>query len=124
MPISAYILIAAALHLGAFVAYPQSGRFAFPFLAVSMILWAGFSIFINRAANQYGKAWKTAIAVIFALACAFSSLSFLPQKDGISALHKLMAGKYPDRNNLFFGLARLGIYAPGLLPAKKQETLP
>lgn len=124
VPISLYILIAAALHLGAFISYPHSGRFGFTFLYISMILWTGGAIFINRAANYHGKAWKTAIMIGFTLMCAFSALGFLPQKDGKSPFLKLISGQYPEKRDLYFGLLKLGVDAPGLLPPRKEEPLP
>lgn len=124
LPISLYILIAAALHLAAFISYPHSGRFGFTFLYVSMILWTGGAIFINRAANYHGKAWKTAIAIGFTLICAFSALAFLPQRDGKSPFLKLISGQYPGKRDLYFGLLKLGVDAPGLLPPQKEEPLP
>lgn len=124
LPISLFVFTAAALHLGAFVSYPHSGRFGFPFLYISLILWTAGAIFINRAANHYGAVWKTAIAAGFALMCAFSALAFLPQKDGVSPLRKLTSGHYPGGRDLYFGLRRLGVDAPGLLPPQKGEPLP
>ncbi len=124
MPISAFVLIAAVLHLAVFVSYPQSGRFGFPFLYISVILWSSFAIFINRSVTRAGAFWKAALAVGFTLMCAFSALSFLPQKDGISALHKFTWGEYPDRKTLYFGLLRLGVDAPRLLTPEKEEPLP
>ena len=124
LPVSLYIMIAAALHLGAFVSYPHSGRFGFTFLYVSMILWTAGAVFINRAANYHGRAWKAAIAAGFALMCAFSAFAFLPQADGSNALRKLVSGRYPDGRDLYFGLLRLGVDAPGLLPPQKEEPLP
>lgn len=124
MPISAYIFIAAVLNLAVFVSYPQSGRLGFTFLYLSIIIESAAAIFINRAANYYGTAWKAAIAAGFALMCAFCALSFLPQKDGTSALHKLATGDYPDGQKLYFGLLRLGVDAPGLLQPRQEEKLP
>ncbi len=124
MPISAYILAAALLHLCAFVSYPESGRFGFTFLYVSMIFWVGGAIFLNRAANYHGRAWKAAVFSGFALMCAFSALAFLPQKDGKSPFLKLISGRYPGKRDLYVGLLRLGVDAPGLLPPQKEEPLP
>lgn len=124
LPISLFIFIAAALHLAAFVSYPHSGRFGFTFLYISLILWSAGAIFINRAANYHGRAWKAAIAAGFALMCAFSAFAFLPQKDGKSPLLKLISGQYPDGRDMYFGLLRLGVDAPGLLPPQKEEPLP
>lgn len=118
---STLILIAAATHLGAFVSYPQSGRFGITFLLIAVLLWSGLAGFIGRAAADYKAAARTALAVVFALACAFSALSFLPQKDGVSALRKFSDGKYPDRTAVYFGLLRLGVSVPRILPPKKEE---
>lgn len=124
LPISLFIFIAAALHLAAFVSYPHSGRFGFTFLYISLILWSAGAIFINRAANYHGRAWKAAIAAGFALMCAFSAFAFLPQKDGKSPLLKLISGQYPGKRDLYFGLLKLGVDAPRLLPPQKEEPLP
>lgn len=124
MPVSAFILAAAALHLAAFVSYPHSGRFGFPFLAVSMILWSAFAFYLNGTLTNSGKAWKAAVAALYTLMCAFSALAFLPQRDAVSPLKKLVSGQYPDGRALYFGLLRLGVDAPGLLPPQKEEPLP
>ena len=124
LPISLYVLIAAVLHLAAFVSYPHSGRFGFTFLYISLILWTAGAVFINRAVNFHGRAWKAAIAAGYALMCAFSAFAFLPQKDGVTPLRKLAAGRSPDGRALYFGLLRLGVDAPGLLPPQKEEPLP
>ncbi|MDO8802966.1 MAG: hypothetical protein Q7R35_00915 [Elusimicrobiota bacterium] len=115
MTISAYIVLAAVINLAAFVSYPYSGRFGFTFLYLSMILWAAAAIFINHAANCYGTAWKVTIAAGFALMCAFATLSFLPQADGVTPLEKFTSGNYPDKKTLYIGLLKLGVDAPGLL---------
>ncbi len=124
MPVSAYILTAAAFHLAAFISYPHTGRFGFPFLAVSMILWTSFAFYLRNSLTNTGRAWKAAVAGMFTLMCAFSALAFLPQKDGISPLRKVSSGLYPDGRSLYLGLLRLGVDAPGLLPPQKEEPLP
>ena len=115
MPISAYILAVAALNLAAFVCYPLSGHLGFTFLYLSIIIESAAAIFINRAANYYGTAWKAGIAAVFALMCIFCSLTFLPQADGVSALKKFTSGNYPDKRTLYIGLLKLGVDAPALL---------
>ena len=124
LPISLYILAAALLHLAAFILYPQSGRFGPTFLYVSLIFWAGGAVFINSAANYHGRAWKASVAAGYTLMCAFSAFAFLPQKDGKSPLLKFISGQRPEKRDLYFGLLRLGINAPGLLPPQKEEPLP
>lgn len=120
--ISSLILIAAAVHLAAFLSYPHSGRFGQPFLFVSVLLWTGFSVFIVRVTENYGRAGKAAFAALFALACAFSVLALLPQKDGRPALKKFLAGSYPAKADLYIGLLRLGVEVPALAPPQKEET--
>lgn len=122
MSISALILIAAAVHLAAFLSYPHSGRFGQPFLFVSMLLWTGFSVFIVRVTENYGREGKAAFASLFALACAFSVLALLPQKDGRPALKKFLAGSYPVKADFYIGLLRLGVEVPALAPHKKEGT--
>lgn len=121
MPISAYILIAALIHLAAFIAYPMSGRFAYPFLFISILVWSSFAIFVSMGTAGWGRAAKTGLALAFSFACAFSALSFLPQKDGKSALGKLLDGNYPDRRAVYIGLLRLGVDAPRILPPAPEE---
>jgi len=122
VPISALILIAGAVHLAAFISYPHSGRFGQPFSFVSMLLWTGFSVFIARVTENYDRAGKAAFAALFALACAFSVLALLPQKDGRPALKKFLSGNYPVKADLYIGLLRLGVEVPSLAPPKKEET--
>ncbi|MBI4351810.1 MAG: hypothetical protein HY550_10245 [Elusimicrobia bacterium] len=124
MPVSAYILTAAAFHLTVFVSYPHTGRFGFPFLAVSLILWTSFAFYLRNSLTNTGRTWKAAIAAGYALMCAFSALAFLPQKDAVSPLRKFSSGQYPDGKTLYLGLRRLGVDAPGLLPPQKEEPLP
>jgi FtsH-binding integral membrane protein len=121
MSASTLLLIITAVHLGLFVSYPYTGRFGLTFLFVSALLWAGLALFIDRALQSYSSGTKAALILAFTLLCAFSTLSFLPQKDGISPLRKVSLGKYPARTDLYFGLLRLGVSAPGLLPPRKEE---
>jgi len=121
LPISLYVLIAAVLHLAAFVSYPHSGRFGFTFLYISLILWTAGAIFINRAANYHGRAWKAAVAAGFALMCAFSALAFLPQKDGISPLRKLAAGHYPTAETCTSGCCGWAWTRPACCRRKKRS---
>ena len=118
---SLLIFLAAAVHLGAFVSYPQSGKFGPTFLYISILLWTALAVMLNRALANASRENKAFVAVAFALVCAFSALSFLPQKDGVNPLRKLAAGQYPAGPDLYFGLLRLGIDAPALRPPPQQE---
>ncbi len=117
------IIAGLAANLAVFIAYPETGRMGLTFLYVSCILWTAFAFFLGRHVPSSAGS-KLAQTLGFALACAFSALTFLPQKDNTSALSKLAAGSYPDNNSVYIGLARLGINCPSLLPPPKEEVLP
>lgn len=119
--LSTLIAIAIISHLTAFVCYPASGRFGFTFLFVSLLLWGGLSAFLSRAAHEWKTDSKVFLGFLFTLACAFAALSFLPQKDGRSALSKFTAGKYPEKKDIYIGLLRLGVSVPALLPPAEEE---
>ncbi len=121
MPISAYIVIAVLVHLGAFISYPMSGRIGYTFLFISVLIWSGAAIFLSTGTYNWGRRAKAGLALAFTLICAFSALSFLPQKDGKSALGKLFSGHYPDSRAVYIGLLRLGVDAPRLLPPVQEE---
>lgn len=122
MSVSSILVVAVLTHLAAFVAYPHSGKFGFPFVYISALLWTGFAMLTRRAAEGRGPAAAALFAALFALACSLSALAFLPQKDGRSALGKFLAGSYPDKTSLYYGLRRLGLDVPGLLPPQKENT--
>lgn len=110
------ITFALVINLAVFVSYPMSGVMGFTFLYVSAVIWTAFAIFIGRIFSQAGLFGKVVMALIFALSCAFSGLSFLPQTDGKAAIYKFLDGKYPDRQAVYLGLLRLGVDVPALLP--------
>jgi hypothetical protein len=117
------IAVSLLVNLAVFIAYPETGRMGMTFLYVSAILWTAFAFFIGSHAPS-GTGGKVIQAAVFTLACAFAALSFLPQKDNVSALRKLNEGSYPDRRSVFIGLLRLGIDCPALLPPREEEILP
>lgn len=119
--LSLLILIAAVPHLGAYVCYPESGRFGSVFLYVSLLVWAGLAIMMARVAAGATRENRAFIAVAFGLAAAVCAVSLLPQKDGVSPLRKLTSGVRPDKRALYNGLRRLGVDAPGLLPPAAPE---
>ncbi len=119
----ALILVSALVNLAAFVCFPETGRFGWTFLYISVLLWAAFAFFLG-AHPPLTAAGSAARLLTFALGCALAVLSFLPQRDAVSPLRKLSDGRYPDRRAVFLGLLRLGIDWPGLLPPQKPEVLP
>jgi hypothetical protein len=117
------IFLGLLVNVGAFVCFPDTGRFGFTFLYLSTLLWTAFAFFLGARppATVNGRALR---ALAFAAACLFSSLSFLPQRDSVNPLQKLNRGNYPDRKAVFTGLLRLGISVPALLPPQPPEVLP
>jgi hypothetical protein len=124
MSAASLILISALINLAALVCYPETGSLGYTFVYISILLWSALAFFITRYSPYTGAAWKAVLALAFALGCAFSALSFLPQKDGVSALEKVWNGRFPDKRILYIGLLRVGIDYPALLPPQKEEPLP
>jgi len=118
------ILIAAALlvNLAVFVSYPMSGTMGFTFLYISAVVWTAFAILLGNSVARFSAWPKVVISLIFALVCAFSGLSFLPQADKVPALSKFSDGKSPDRRAVYLGLLRLGINLPSLRPPQSPEA--
>jgi hypothetical protein len=123
MNTAALIFLGLLINLGAFVAFPETGRFGMTFLYLSALLWTAFAFFLGSRPPQ-SLAGQLLRAFLFAAACLFSSLSFLPQKDNINPLQKLSRGHYPDRTHVFKGLLRLGICVAALAPPPQPEILP
>lgn len=123
MNTAALIFLGLATNLGAFVLFPDTGRFGMTFLYLSAVLWTAFAFFLGSRPPR-SLAGQLLRATLFTAGCLFSSLSFLPQKDNINPLQKLSRGHYPDRGHLFKGLLRLGIDVPALAPPAQPEVLP
>ncbi len=119
--ISTLILITVILHLAALVAYPMTGPAGYPFIIISSVIWITFAVFLANGTSSWERGNRAALTVVFVLLCAFSALSFLPQRDGSSALGKFLNGEYPDRRTLYIGLLNIGIDAPRLLPPAPPE---
>ena len=119
--ITGFITLACCVHAAVFICYPVSGRLGATFTFVSVLLWAAFAILLGRPVANLKTLDKAGVLTIFALACAISALSLLPQKDGISPLSKLSDGLRPGKTDIYAGLLRLGIDYPALLPPRKEE---
>lgn len=117
---SALIIAAAAAHLAVFVCFPYTGPLGLTFTAISVLLWSALALFLSGALRA-AASWRGVLAAVFVLGCAFSALSFLPQKDGVSALEKLLDGRVPSKKDLYFGLLNVGVEYPALLPPAKPE---
>lgn len=106
------ILAAALLHLVFFACYPETGRAGNYYLAVSLLLWAVFIMFINTSAKLVnlvsgaaGLAINLAAFGLMALAIAAT----MPQRDKTSVLEKIREKKYPDRDMINVGMLRFGV---------------
>jgi len=117
-----FILLALCVNAAAFICYPHSGRLGATFTFISILLWTAFAILLNRPVANLKTADKAGVLGVFAVACAISALSLLPQKDGSSPLSKLYGGQYPAKTDVYKGLLRLGIDYPALLPPQKEEA--
>lgn len=100
------------LHAAFLLSYPETGHTGGLYLAVSLILWTVFVVFINTSTKLLrllsglaGLIVNLAVFAVMALALAAT----LPQADRTSVLEKLQAGRYPDRKTLDSGLRRFGI---------------
>ena len=119
--IALLIAVSLSINLGVFVSYPMSGPMGFTFLYISAVLWCAFGILIGHATARISAWGKTVLALIFAMMCAFSGLSFLPQADKVSAIRKFSDGNYPDRRSVYLGLLRLGIDIQPLRPPQTPQ---
>ncbi|OGS13222.1 MAG: hypothetical protein A2285_03900 [Elusimicrobia bacterium RIFOXYA12_FULL_57_11] len=106
------IALVALLHLAFFAAYPETGPFGNYYLAISLLLWTGFTLFLGTAvalarllSGALGMVLNLAIFFLLGLSLAFT----MPQEDKTSVLEKLQNGKYPDRATLNSGMKRFGI---------------
>ena len=106
------IAVAGLLHLAFFTAYPETGPFGNYYLAVSLLLWSGFILFIGTAvklvklfSGLLGTVLNLAVFFLMALSIAFT----MPQEDKTSVMEKLQNGSYPTRAAINSGLERFGI---------------
>jgi len=106
------IAVVAALHLAFFAAYPETGPYGNYYLGVSLLLWTGFTLFLNTAVSLVklfsgvlGLVLNLAIVLLLGVSLAFT----MPQKDKTSVLEKLQKGAYPTRSDFNTGLKRFGI---------------
>ncbi|MDQ7774124.1 MAG: hypothetical protein RDU13_11465 [Elusimicrobiales bacterium] len=121
MPLTSNLTIVFLAHAALLVFFPYGGRMAFPFAAISLILWTGFFIFIRQATVNFRRSNAVFIELTAILAMAVAGLALMPQKDGVAPLYKLIRGQYPDGRQVYAGLARFGIKVPSLLPPEKEK---
>ncbi|MCX5791459.1 MAG: hypothetical protein NTY45_04460 [Elusimicrobia bacterium] len=106
------LALVALLHLAFITAYPDTGPFGNYYLIISMLLWAGFILFISTAVKllkflvgPLALVLNLTIFFLMGLAIALT----LPQQDKTRVLEKLQKGAYPTRATLNAGLKRFGI---------------
>jgi len=120
--IALMIMAAACANLAVFVCFPLSGPLAPTFTFVSILLWAVLAMFLGGPLRPSGAGAKAAVVLLFAAGALLSALTLLPQKDAVSPLQKLAAGRRPDKRDVYFGLLKLGVEYPALLPPAGKEA--
>lgn len=106
------LLAVGLLHVLFFASYPETGPFGNYYLAISLLVWVVFIMFINTSAKLVSLLSGAAGTVINAAAFALMALAIaatMPQQDKDTVLDKLRGGKYPDRDTLNSGMRRFGV---------------
>ncbi len=107
------LLAVGLIHLAFFASYPETGPVGKYYLAVSLLVWGVFIMFINTSSKLVKLISGAAGLVVNAAAFVLIALSIavtMPQRDRTSVMEKLQDGKYPDRATVNSGLERLGIH--------------
>ncbi|MCG2726507.1 MAG: hypothetical protein L6420_09725 [Elusimicrobia bacterium] len=114
-----------AVHMAVFLSYPETGEFGGYYLAISIVLWTGFMLFINLSvkiikfiSGALGHVVNLAILIVMFLSIALT----LPQKDRITVLEKIKDGKYPTKQTIQTSLHKLGL-AKKNIPAKQLRKI-
>lgn len=105
------IAMVAVFHLAFFAGYPDTGPYGNYFLAVSLVIWTGFMLFVSTAvrlarflSGALGLVLNLAIFGLMAVSIAFT----MPQEDKTRVLEKLQKGRYPDLDTFRHGMGRFG----------------
>ncbi len=110
-----------------FLAYPETGQFGGYYLAISIVLWSGFMMFINLSvkivkfiSGILGHVLNAAIFVVMVLAISIT----MPQANRITVFEKIKAGDYPTKESLQFGLSKLGLTKKNIpkIPTEKIKN--
>jgi len=106
------VLGVALVHMVLFAAYPGTGPYGNYYLAVSLLVWSVFIIFVNTSARLARFVSGTAGFFInlaaFALMTAAVAAT-MPQRDGTAVLRKVQAHRYPDKETMRAGMQRFGV---------------
>ena len=114
-----------AIHLAVFLSYPDVGEYGGYYLAISIVLWTGFMMFINLSvkiikfiSGALGHLVHLAILVLMFLSITLT----LPQADRIPVIEKIRDGKYPTKETIQKGFQKLGL-AKKNIPAKQLRQI-
>lgn len=106
------VVLVAFTHLVFFACYPDTGAAGNYYLAISLVLWTGFMLFIGTVvklikflSGAIGAVLNLALFALMAVAIAFT----MPQTDKTTVLEKLQNGSYPDMAVINKGLKRFGV---------------
>ena len=112
MAILGKIALVVLVHVAFFASYPDTGPFGNIYLAISMLLWTGFTLFMGTAikvirlfSGILGLLLNLSIFLVMSLTVAAT----MPQTDKTSVLEKIQLERYPARDTLNRGLQRFGI---------------
>jgi cell division protein FtsW (lipid II flippase) len=101
-----------AIHLAVFLCYPDTGEFGGYYLAISIVLWTGFMLFINLSvkiikfiSGALGHLVHLALLCLMLVSIALT----LPQADRVTVFEKVRDGKYPTKETIQKGLNKLGL---------------
>lgn len=106
------ILAVGLVHMALFAAFPGTGPYGNYYLCVSLLVWSVFIIFINTSTKLVNLVSGIAGAAVNLAAFALMAVAIaatMPQSDGVSALRKLQARRYPDTATVKSGLLRFGV---------------
>lgn len=115
------VVAVALVHMALFAAYPETGPYGNYYLAVSLLVWSVFIIFVNTSAKLVrfirGAAGFIINLAAFGLMTAAVAAT-MPQRDGTSVFKKVQAHRYPDKDIMRAGMLRFGV----TLDATKVKT--
>ena len=94
------IIAVGLLHLAFYASYPETGQFGNYYLAISLLVWSVFIMFINTSSKLVSMASGAAGFLVNLAAFCLMALAIaatMPQSDNTSVLKKIQNRRYPDR---------------------------
>ena len=106
------IIAVALVHMAFYASYPETGQFGNYYLAISLLVWSVFIMFLNTSTKLLS--FVSGAAGFFVNLAAFGLMALaiaatMPQHDKTPVLDKLRAAKYPDRDTINTGMLRFGV---------------